>query len=188
MKKILFTIVTIFTTGLCATSGAETYFSIRQGIPTMSGIIETPTFTAFTGCDPFMMEIGGERYYMLKTSSTYDYTSLVGCDGTQKTTLFSPLWVYDVNKDSKITSKELESAKIRFVRYKNRQKLATDNETLDFPIKKISYIDLTNTRITPARRAYGNFDVYIHQDKSEKFKKIIGRVTSIHKIFAENMF
>ena len=164
MKKLIITTICIFAFGLINTADANRYYTIQEGIPTLSGNIPTPVFTSYTSCDVFTMDVEGEKYFMVKGSAPYTYNNLVGCDGEYKTSMFSPLWEFDTNKDFKLSAQELKDANVRFVLYKNRQKLLVSSTSADFDTDKISGIDLNNTRVGITTLGYGNVDVYIKQE------------------------
>ena len=189
MKRFLITVICILAFSVTNKANADVnYFSIQKGIPTLNGNIPTAEFTAYTSCDVFSMEVDGEKYYMLKGSAPYSYKNLVGCDGNYKSSMYSPLWDFDTNMDSKLTPQELKAANVRFVLYKNRQKLLVNSTSTDFNLDRISSITLANARISITLRGSGNFDVFVFQDKTDKLKKIIGKVNSIPKGSAQRMF
>lgn len=189
MKRFLITAMCILAFSVTSKANADVnYFSIQKGIPTFNGYMPTAEFTAYTSCDIFSVDIDGERYYLLKGSAPYSYKNLVGCDGNYKSSMYSPLWDFDKNMDSKLTSQELKDANIRFVLYKNKQRLQVNSTSTDFDLDRISSITLTNARISITMRGSGNFDVFVFQPKTDKLKKIIGKVNSIPKGLAERMF
>lgn len=177
MKKIILLLVLIF--GALQANAVSRYVTVQDGVPYFYGNIPTNTFVAHTSCDPYMVKIDGTKYYMLfqNGNSNYSYNNLLGCTGASKYDMFTPLRNLERDGDvSRVTGTELRSAGIRFVAQNFDNTLAFNDKTKDFDLNKISYIDMTRLRITPAAVAYGNFDVYLKKDGSSSLKKIIGKV------------
>lgn len=177
MRKIIVLLILIF----CAlqVNAESRYVTVQEGVPYFYGNIPTNTFIAYSNCDPYMVKIDGTKYYMLfeNGNSNYSYNNLLGCTGVSKSDMFTPLRNLERDGDvSRVTGDELKSAGIRFVAQNFDNTLAFNDKTKDFDLSKISYIDMTRLRITPAAVAYGNFDLYLKKDGSKSLKKIIGKV------------
>ena len=187
MLKVLFVLLSLIIYSL--PSAAESrFFTIQTGVPAIYTNLGTPTFGAYSSCDPFIMKVDGIKYYMMYNSSSgYTYKNLLGCSG-QKNSLFEPLYNLESDGDnSKLTGEELESAGVRFVKVKNNGYLDVNNKSSDFGIKKISYIDLSRLRISTGPRPYGNFDVYVKKENGS-LKKVISRTTMHTLHYVKSLF
>ena len=189
MKKfVLILLLILFCTG--QTLADTRYYTKRNGVRTMYGYIPTNTYGAYTSCDPFILTVGGEKYYMVvdKRGEAYTYKSLLGCNYPNKHSLHAPLEALNKDCDSeKLTPRELRLARIRFVKLKANGRLALYERDLDYDIDNIGYIDLRRVRFSTTATPYGNFDVYIKRD-SGSLKKVVAKVTA-HSIYkAEKMF
>jgi len=174
MKRLILLAALIFCT--LPVNAATRYFTIQEGIPNMYGTIPTRPFAAFSSCDPYVVKIDGTKYFMMFESGS-GASALVGCGGQTKYDLFTPLKYLERDGDiSKLTADELKNAGVRFVAQNFDGTLAVNDKNKDFSLDKVSHIDMTRLRITPAAVAYGNFDLYIKKD-SGSLKKIIGKVS-----------
>lgn len=188
MKKFILLLILFFSS--LSVNAASRYVTVQEGVPYFYGNIPTNTFVAYSNCDPYMVKIDGTKYYLLfeNGTSNYTYNNLLGCTGASKSDMFTPLRNLERDGDiSRLTGEELKSAGIRFVAQNFDDTLAFNDKTKDFDLNKISYIDMTRLRITPATVAYGNFDVYVKKDNGS-LKKIIGKVSmrgyrSIKRLF-----
>ncbi len=189
MKK--FVLLFILISSALQANAASRYITVQEGVPYFYGNIPTNIYVAHTSCDPFMVKIDGTKYYMLFEigNSNYSYNNLLGCTGASKYDMFTPLRNLERDGDvSRLTGEELKSAGIRFVAQNFDNTLAYNDKTKDFDLNKISYIDMTRLRITPAAVAYGNFDVYVKKDGSNSLKKIIGKVSMMGQPYIRRMF
>jgi len=188
MKKIILFLF-VMCTALIPAYSASRYYTIQQNVPYMYGTIPTGQYMAYSSCDPFMVKIDGTKYYMVFDSDTgYNYQYLLGCTGTSKFDMFTPL--RDLEQDGyveKLTGEELKNAGLRFVALNFDDTLAVDNQAKDYDLSKVSYIDMTRLRFTPAAVGYGNFDLYVKKD-SGNLKKIIGKVQMLPTRWAQRMF
>lgn len=125
--------------------------------------------------DPFVIKVDGIKYYMVQNNK------ILGEDSTLDT-IYQPLYLLDKNNDKKITSAELKSGNIRFVRLNNSGQLELNNKSLDYPLANISYIDLNTLRRTQNAGdigSFGYFDIYINHNY--QIKKFIGQITYENK-------
>lgn len=125
--------------------------------------------------DPFVIKVDGIKYYMVQNNK------ILGEDSTLDT-IYKPLYLLDKNNDKKITSAELKSGNIRFVRLNNSGQLELNNKSLDYPLANISYIDLNTLRRTQNAGdigSFGYFDIYINHNY--QIKKFIGQITYENK-------
>ncbi len=186
MKK--FVLLGLFILGLPGFA-ASRYFTVQQGIPSFHGMTPTNNFVAHSSCDPYMVKIDGTKYYlMFETGGGYTYKNLLGCTGTRKYDMFTPL--RDLEKDNdtdKLTAAELKNSGIRLVARNFDGTLAVNDKTKDYNLDNVSYIDMTRLRITPSAVGYGSFDLYIKKE-SGSLKKIIGKVQMMPIRRAEKMY
>lgn len=139
----------------------------------------TPDLFRFSDSNPFWINIKGTKYYMIKSRSdgNYTYKDILGYDLTKKR-LFEPLFDLESDGDnSKLTGEELAKAGIRFVAVKTNGKLSLNDKSRDFPLEKVSYIDMNKLTVSSrsALRPYGSFSMYIKRE-SGSLQKYIGHV------------
>ena len=97
-------------------------------------------------CNTFSFQYRMDKYYMIKDDgSLYNRKNLVGCEDYSITNIFDPLLLLNSDKiTEKLTSNELKSANIRFVKLKSPMgQLDIENKKNDFDLDKIAYIDLS---------------------------------------------
>ena len=186
MKK--FVLLGLFILGLPGFA-ASRYFPVQQGIPSFHGMTPTNNFVAHSSCDPYMVKIDGTKYYMMFSGSNNPgLQSLLGCSGMRKIDFFTPLRDLESDGDDlKITGDELKKAGIRLVASNIHNTLLYDQTDKDFDMSKVSYIDMSRLRITPAAVGYGSFDLYIKKENGN-LKKIIGKVFVLPTRRGEKMF
>lgn len=188
MKKFIVLMV-LFLAASVSANAESRYFTVQYGIPAFRGWTPTGYFVASSTCDPFMVKIDGVKYYMMFGGAENPSSkNLLGCSGRRKMDFFAPLRALDSDGDyESLTADELRSAGIRFVAADIHNTLLYNDKSKDFDMNKVDYIDMTRLRVTPAAVGYGNFDLYI-KDERGKLKKIIGKVSVAPKHWAERMF
>lgn len=185
MKKLLNILIAF----LIVVIGKSIAFPADTTVNSLLPVQYTILSSKYAASTPFWIKIGSEKYYMLRTSSdgNYSYKNLVGCDKPKKQ-LFESL--LDLNNgDKMLTAAELGNNKIRFVQQKLNGKLELEDSTKDFPLKNISYIDMTTTATFYDRflRPSGTYTVYIISERGN-LQKYIGHVNYEHPRRLERMF
>ena len=134
-----------------------------------------------TFLDPYIVTINNKNYVLVKDNKDNNWTveNILGYNDN-KDDLFLSLKQLDNDGDTtKITSKELTDANIRFVYLNNNGTLALNDRNLDFDIKKVQYIDMKNLRTALGNKnqdgTFGYFYVII-KDGTHK-RAYPGRVT-----------
>ncbi len=110
--------------------------------------IATPRSLASAFLDPYIVNINGKNYVLVKDAKDNNWTveNILGY-GDSKSDLFASLKALESDGNaSKISSHELQNANIRFVLLNDDQSLALNDRNLDFDIKKVQYIDMQNLR------------------------------------------
>ena len=156
----------------------------------MYGYLRTNQYNAVTSCDPFSIEISGQKYFIVvdRGNKNYTYQSLLGCNGARKTTITQPLEALESDGDGeKLTQEEIRRAGIRFVKLKPSGKLAVYDKKSDYNTDNIGYIDLRRVRFSLSGNAHGSYDVYIKRS-SGSHRKIIGHVNAYSLYSAKKMF
>ena len=186
-NKIVIAVCVIILTANYTLAETRTY-TIRHGVRTMYGYIQTPSYGAYSSCDPFILNISGYKYYMLIDSRRpYTYKSLLGCN-ERKRSLLGPLESLESDGDGeKLTPAELRRAHVRFVKLKTNGRLAVNDSSLDFDINKIGYIDLRRVRFSISNAPHGNFDVYLKRE-SGSLRKVVASVNTHSIRTAQRMF
>ena len=143
--------------------------------------IMTPQSAARTFLDPYIVNINGENYVLVKDSKDNKWTvdNILGSNDSRED-LFASLKALESDGDnSKITAKELKNAEIRFVKLNSDESLALNDRTLDFDINKVNYIDIKNLRTALGNKnqdgTFGYFYVIITENG--KKRAYPGRVT-----------
>lgn len=187
LNKIFAVIIILFITASYTLAETRTH-TIRRGVRTMYGYIPTPSYGAYTNCDPFILTVSGYKYYMLiDRGQPYTYKSLLGCNG-HKRSLLGPLEALESDGDGeKLTPAELRRAHVRFVKLKTNGRLAVNEKNLDFDINKIGYVDLRRVRFSISTAPHGNFDVYLKRE-SGSLRKVVASVYSHSVRTAQRMF
>lgn len=188
MKNFVLVIFILLLANTAVYAGSR-FYTIQQGIPSFHGTTPTGNFVASSSCDPFMVKIDGTKYFMMYAGANNpSMQNLLGCSGQRKIDFFTPLRDLESDGDNlKITAAELQRAGIRFVATDIHNTLLYNETNKDFDINKISYIDMTRLRITPAAVGYGSFDLYIKKENGN-LKKVIGKVSVFPTRWAERMF
>lgn len=172
MKKIFLLLICIFAC-LEPVRAESRYVTIIQGGNYVDNMLMYPTYKS---CDLFEVKIDGIKYFLMSGSGEYNRQKFLGCSGQSKYDMFTPLRNLEKDGDyTRLTSDELRTSGIRFVAQNFDGTVAYNNKSKDFPLEKISYIDMTRLRITPSAIAYGNFDIYLKKDGGG-VKKVIGKV------------
>ena len=188
MKSFVLVLFTLLLVNSAAFAGSR-FYTIQSGVPTFYGTTPTGNFVASSSCDPFMVKIDGIKYYMMYGgSNTPGIQNLLGCSGMRKIDFFTPLRDLESDGDNlRITGAELKKAGIRLVASDIHNTLLYNTPDKDFDMNKVSYIDMTRLRITPAAIGYGSFDLYIKKENGN-LKKVIGKVSVLPTRWAERMF
>lgn len=146
--------------------------------------------TKYAASTPFWIKIGGEKYYFVRerTDGNYSYRDLVGCDKSKKQ-LFEAFYELNTDNDIKLTSEELNSARIRLVHKKLNDRLALDDNSEDYPLEKVAYIDLgiTSTSYDRWLRPFGVFTMYVYNERG-RLKKYLGHAGYEHPKVLQRMF
>ena len=188
LNKVIAVVVILFITAGYTLAETRTH-TIRRGVRTMYGYIPTPSYGAYTNCDPFVLTVSGYKYYMLiDRGQPYTYKSLLGCNCSKKRSLLGPLEALESDGDGeKLTPAELRRAHVRFVKLKTNGRLAVNEKNLDFDINKIGYVDLRRVRFSISTAPHGNFDVYIKRE-SGSLRKVVASVNSHSVRTAQRLF
>ena len=131
--------------------------------------------------DPYIVRIDGNNYIMVINNPTnkWDKNNILGIDDT-KETLFKSLMELESDGDyTKLTSKELKQANIRFVKVDENGAILVNDKKQDFSLDKIDYIDMSRLRKLAngsVTGIFGHFNVYLKTDNNNK-KMIVGYVT-----------
>ena len=143
--------------------------------------IMTPRSAVRSFLDPYIININGQNYVLVKDAKDNNWTvdNILGSKDSRDD-LFASLKALETDGDnSKITSKELEKAGIRFVKLNSDESLALNDRQLDFDLSKISYIDMKNLRTALGNKnqdgTFGYF--YGIVKENSKLKAYPGRVT-----------
>lgn len=131
--------------------------------------------------DPYIVNINNRSYVMVKDSKNNEWTveNILGT-GDNKNDLFASLKALETDNDaSKITSKELKKAGIRFVLLNYDGSLALDDRKSDYDLSKVKYIDMNNLRTALGNKnqdgTFGYFYVLVKENGEIKYAP--GRVT-----------
>ena len=131
--------------------------------------------------DPYIVRIENTDYVLVKDSNDKKWTveNILGYNDS-KEDLFASLKLLESDGNtSKISSKELQKANIRFVKLNSDGSLALDDKSLDYDINNVLYIDMKNLRTALGNKnqdgTFGYFYVYIKDGSSKK--AVPGRVT-----------
>lgn len=172
MKKIFLLLICILLC-LCSASAEIRHVTIIQGGNYLNSMMLYPTYKS---CDLFEVKIDGTKYFLMSGSGEFSRQKFLGCSEQSKYDMFTPLRNLEKDGDyTRLTADELKASGIRLVAQNFDGTIAYNNESKDFPLGKISYVDMTRLRITPSAIAYGNFDIYLKKDGGG-FKKNIGKV------------
>lgn len=150
-------------------------------------ILATPSIrTARAGLignfiDPYIVNINNKSYVLVKDSKNNEWTvdNILGT-GDERSDLFASLKALDSDGDtSKITSKELKKANIRFVLLNYDGSLALEDRKSDYDLSNVKYIDMNNLRTALGNKnqdgTFGYFYVVINENGEIKYAP--GRVT-----------
>lgn len=131
--------------------------------------------------DPYIVRIDNVDYVLVKDSKDgkWSVENILGYNDS-KDDLFASLKKLESDGNtSKISTKELQNANVRFVKLNSDGSLALDNKSLDYDINKVLYIDMKNLRTALGNKnqdgTFGYFYVYIKDGNSKK--AVPGRVT-----------
>ena len=143
--------------------------------------ITTPKSAIAAFLDPYIINIDGNNYVLVKDSKTNEWTvdNILG-SGDSRNDLFESLRKLESDGDvTKISAKELKKAGIRFVYLNSDQSLALNDRTKDFDIEKVQYIDMQNLRTALGNKnddgTFGYFYVIIKENRQNRAYP--GRVT-----------
>lgn len=150
-------------------------------------ILATPSIrTARAGLignfiDPYIVNINNKSYVLVKDSKNNEWTvdNILGT-GDERSDLFASLKALNSDGDaSKITSKELKKANIRFVLLNYDGSLALEDRKSDYDLNNVKYIDMNNLRTALGNKnqdgTFGYFYVVINENGEIKYAP--GRVT-----------
>lgn len=187
LKKILF-LFFLLQVSIGFSSADERSFTVRNGVRTMYGYMPTSSsYGAYTDCDPYIFEIGGEKYYLVRNGGSYSRKSLLGCSESKRS-LFNPLEALNSDGDrERLIPEELRRANIRFVRVKANGKLDVYNENSDFDLDDLAYIDLRRVRFSLSGTPMGNFDIYVKRE-SGSIRKVVARVRAMSHYSVDKLF
>lgn len=143
--------------------------------------ITTPQSVVRTFLDPYIVNINGKNYVLVKDAPDNNWTvdNILGSNDS-KDDLFASLKNLETDGDkTKISTAELKDANIRFVMLNSDQSLVLNDRTKDFDINKVQYIDIKNLRTALGNKnddgTFGYFYVVIKEDG--KKRAYPGRVT-----------
>lgn len=143
--------------------------------------ITTPRSALRTFLDPYIVNINGKNYVLVKDAQDNNWTveNILGYNDS-KEDLFASLKKLETDNDStKISAQELKNAGIRFVLLNPDQSLVLDDRTKDFDLEKVQYIDMKNLRTALGNKnddgTFGYFYVVIKENG--KKRAYPGRVT-----------
>ncbi|MBO6087563.1 hypothetical protein J6P92_04360 [bacterium] len=176
-------------TGYSNTNNSEFVSALFSGAGLATGrisLLNTPSITTprsavRTFLDPYIVNINGKNYVLVKDSPDNNWTveNILGYNDS-KDDLFASLKALETDNDTaKISSAELKSANIRLVLLNSDQSLTLDDRTKDFDIDKVQYIDMKNLRTALGNKnddgTFGYF--YIIIKENGKKRAYPGRVT-----------
>ena len=189
MKKLLFAVLFSVVT-MSAVFADIIYYTYPQSSLYSDGQpINNRIYGVYSKCDPISISYRNEKYYMLKDDGgPYSRKSLLGCDDWSRSTLFDPL--IKLNSDNiweSLTSDEIKSANVRFVRVKTNGKLDVENKENDFDLGQVIYIDLYKLRFATGGIANGEVDMYIKTPHGNT-NKIIVHIFAKRLMDADRMF
>ena len=143
--------------------------------------ITTPRSALRTFLDPYIVNINGKNYVLVKDSPDNNWTveNILGYNDSRDD-LFASLKNLETDKDTtKISTDELKNAGIRFVLLNPDQSLVLDDRTKDFDLEKVQYIDMKNLRTALGNKnddgTFGYF--YVIVKENGKKRAYPGRVT-----------
>ena len=143
--------------------------------------IMTPQSAVRTFLDPYIVNIEGKNYVLVKDSKDNKWTvdNILGSNDSRDD-LFASLKALESDGDSsKITEKELKAANIRFVLLNDDESLELNDRTKDYDLSKVKYIDIKNLRTALGNKnqdgTFGYF--YVIAKENLKAKAYPGRVT-----------
>lgn len=152
----------------------------------------TISYIPITAIDPYIIEVDNKTYYLIydRKEGQYSYKDIVGYND-RRDDLFASLLLLESDGDkTKITSKELQKANVRFAELGFDGKIVTYDKSRDFNLLNIDYIDIKNRRNSlnnGVMGSFGYFDVYIKNGKNSP-KKIIGQVTYTDDDMLKSLF
>lgn len=143
--------------------------------------IASPNSVARAFLDPYIVNIGGENYVLVKDNKDNKWTvdNILGSNDSRDD-LFASLKALESDGDaSKISQKELAKAGIRFVKLNSDESLALNDRAQDYDLSKVQYIDIKNLRTALGNKnqdgTFGYFYVIVKEDS--KKRAYPGRVT-----------
>lgn len=143
--------------------------------------ITTPQSAVRTFLDPYIVNINGKNYVLVKDAPDNNWTveNILGY-GDSKDDLFASLKNLEKDNDtSKISTEELKNAGIRLVLLNSDQSLVLDDRSKDFDLNKVMYIDMKNLRTALGNKnddgTFGYFYIIVKEDG--KKRAYPGRVT-----------
>ena len=148
---------------------------------TSSSAIRNSVNTALYGYDPYMVEINGVRYMMIKDNNdgVFNKNDILGITDTTST-VFPSLSPLDLNRHNRLTGQELTKAGIRLVKISSSGKLLYKDKSQDFKNSNIVFIYMTELRKAYDNNGrtgdFGYYDVVI-KDAKGKTQLVTGVVT-----------
>ena len=140
--------------------------------------INAATTPFLIGMDPYIIEIDGIKYMLIKDNNNGVYTkeNILGLNDTIQNA-FASLRPLDKNRDNKLTGAELSEANIRLVKIDLNGKLQLKDKKADFNNAKVKFIYMTELRKAYKNNGqigdFGLFDVMI-TDKNGQNKLVTG--------------
>ena len=165
-------------------SQMSTYDSIFNTRSAVGAVAGTGLAMALLA-DPYYVQVDGVNYVMIKdkTSSNWTANDFLGIEDT-KETLFNGLKSIESDGDySKITSKELKKANIRFARVDKNGNVLANDRTKDLNLNKIDYIDMTSLKKvanSKVKGIAGHFRLFLKTTDNSR-RMIIGYATLDNK-------
>ncbi len=149
--------------------------------PTATPALRNSRFIALSYLDPYIIRIDGNDYVLVKDSKNGNWSieNILGYNDSKEDLFASLKKLESDGNTSKISSKELQSTNIRFVKLNTDGSLALNERKSDYDINNVLYIDIKNLRTALGNKnqdgTFGYFYVYI-KDANGK-KAVPGRVT-----------
>lgn len=146
-----------------------------------SSVVSSAVNASVRGHDPYLIEINGVRYMMIKDNKdgVFNKNDILGITDTT-TTVFASLRPLDLNRDNKLTGEELTKAGIRLVKINSNGKLLYKDKSQDFKNSNIVFIHMTELRKAYANNGrtgdFGYYDVVIKNAQGKK-QLVTGVVT-----------
>ncbi len=147
---------------------------------------------AVPNADPYIIEVDGTKYMMIKDNKDgrWDESDILGINDPKENLFLSLVYLNTDSDGSKLSAKELANGGVRFVAVGADGKLALNDKSKDFDLKKIDYIDLANLKQLANSEdtgLFGHFNVYLKTSNGSK-RLVIGQVTFDRKAELKSLF